>query len=493
MWTIFSLSNLYFALNVFSSLTLFAVAWLYLDAYRALDQKKELWKVAGFVVLGTAFLFRGMDLTGIVGTNLSEYQSLFKSLDLYIRTLGYLLLVTGLLVDPLQPKPSVSMVFLIAIPSLYFIQPFLAVVVAILYLRRASLGLERHIYPPAFAFFFLAVYETLFSLNLFRETTNLAYFNLLTPFGVVWYLQIIFLAFGIFFLARWVFRYLLKQFESQLFMIQMSLVLAIYLIVTVGFTGLLINNLKNQILLELTSQAKVLDYVFETKRGQLLSDAKLIARQGKVEDDLTHDSVVIFDSDGVVTFRAEDEERKGDSVSGDSLVKKIIEGKEGSNIVVKDGAASPLVYVVSGAPLISDGKVTGGVVVGDIVDNAYLEGFGKLTGLSAAIYGGNILAAGGTLGVKESAKEVKEKVLIKGETLSVESRWLNRSYLSVYSPMKDVDGNTVGMFFVGRPSVDVLSLASRTLEAVFLGTILLLFLSMIPAKLIAISISRQIK
>lgn len=493
MWSIFSLSNLYFAVNLFSALTLLAVSWLYWDAYKALNQKKELWKVFGFTILALSFLFRGMDLSGIVGTDISVYQTLFKNIDIYLRVLGYSILVVSLLIDPLQPKPKVSMFVLLAFPPLYFISPILAVFVAVLYLRRASLGLERHVYPPGVAFFFFAVYEVLFSLNLFRDTTNLINFNLLAPFGLIWYLQLASLAIAITFLAKWVFRYLLKQFESQLFMIQMGLVLAIYLVVTVGFTGLLINNLKNQILQELTSQAKVLNFVFDAKRSQLLSDAKLIAVTNQPETITTHDSLIIFDKDGVVTYRAEDTERKGDSISGDLLVKRILEGFDGSNTVVKDGVVSPIISIVSGTPILKDGVVVGGVLVGEIVDNSYLEGFSKLTGLSTAIYGGDTLSAGGTVGIKETSSAVKEKVLVKGETLSFENRWLNRSYLSVYSPMKDVDGNTVGMFFVGRPTVEVLALASRTLEIVFLGTIALLMLSMIPAKMISNSIAKQIK
>ena len=494
MWTIFALENLYFALHVFAGLTLFAVAWLYFDAWKALKTNREIWKIFAFIVLGTAFLFRGMDMRGIL---------LIQSIDIYLRVFGYLLLAIGLVIDPLQPKPKNMAIALISLPPLFFLSPILSSLIAILYLRRASIGLERHIYPPAISFFFFSAYELIFSLNNFRQTTNLNIFNLLAPFSLVWIVDLTFLFLAVLFLGRWVFRYLLKQFQSQLFMVMMSLVLSIYLIVTVSFTGLLLNNLKTQILQELTSEAKVLEFAFEAKKEELLSTAKLasnLLKSDPLQSNIlgpelvnNHDSFVVFDKDGVVTYRAEDNERKGDSISGDNLVKKVLEGKESSNIVVKDGVVAPTVMIVSGAPIVTDGKISGGVMVGELIDNSYLEGFSKLTGLKSAVYGGNILSAGGTVGILESNTKVKEGVLIKGETIALENRWLNTAFLSVYSPLKDVDGNAVGMYFVGRPQKEVLSLASKTLESVFLGTILLLLLSMIPAKLIANSITKQIR
>jgi methyl-accepting chemotaxis protein len=278
----------------------------------------------------------------------------------------------------------------------------------------------------------------------------------------------------------------------------MSLVLSIYLVVTVSFTGLLLNNLKEQILNELESQSNVLSFVFDAKKKELLSSAKLLSQNVEngieiASENGDHDMLVIFDKDGTVTYRGEDTERKGDSISSDPLVKRIIEGQEGSNVVVKDGVVAPTIILVSGSPIYKDGEISGGVIVGDLIDEAYLNGFSKLTGLKAAVYGGDTLSAGGIIGAKETKKEVKEKVLIKGEMYSLENNWLNRSFLSVYSPIKNVEGNVIGMVFVGRPQSEVLDLASRTLISIFAGTIFLLIMSMIPAGIIANYINKQIQ
>ena len=99
MWMIFALENLFFALHVFAGLTLFSVAWLYFDAWKALKANREIWKILGFIILGISFLIRGMEMRDI---------EILQNLDIYIRTFGYLLLVIGLIVDPLQPRPKVD-------------------------------------------------------------------------------------------------------------------------------------------------------------------------------------------------------------------------------------------------------------------------------------------------------------------------------------------------------------------------------------------------
>jgi hypothetical protein len=487
MWTIFSLENLFFAIHVFAGLTLFAVAWLYFDAWKETKINREILKIIGFIILGSSFLIRGVEMREI---------EILQNIDIYTRIIGYLVLIIALVVDPLQPKPKNRAIVFFSTVSLFFLSPILASVVAILYLRRASIGLERHLYPPAISFFAFSIYELVFSLKNFRETDNLNIFNLLAPYGTVWLIMILLLTSAILFIGRWVFRYLLKQFQSQLFMVLMSLVLCIYLIVTVGFTGLLLNNLKSQILQELSSQSKVLEFAFNAKKAETLATAKLLSKSDTSElegsDLSTNYNFLVFDENGVVTFRNEDNERKGDSISGDKLVKRVLSGKNDSNIVVSDGVVAPTITIVSGSPIINGEKVIGGVLVEEVIDDLYLEGFSKTTNLKAAVYGGNILSAGGQIGILENNETIKDKVLTKGETYALENKWLNRRFLSVYAPLKDVEGNTIGMYFVGRPQAEVLEIASKTLEMVFLGTIILLLLSMVPAKLIANNITKQL-
>ncbi|MEI8232817.1 MAG: hypothetical protein WCG44_03670, partial [bacterium] len=66
-----------------------------------------------------------------------------------------------------------------------FALPILAIMVAFLYWRRASIGLERHLKKVSIGFLFLALYELLGLSSLFRGSQSVAIFKLVAPFGVI--------------------------------------------------------------------------------------------------------------------------------------------------------------------------------------------------------------------------------------------------------------------------------------------------------------------
>ena len=116
MWTIFAFENLFFALNIFCSLVLFSVSWLYSDAYSASKNKRDIWKIIGFILLGVAFISRGLEMRNLI---------VFQTIDMYTRIAGYIFLIIGLIIEPLQEKPKLQALYLIAIPPLFLFRPCL--------------------------------------------------------------------------------------------------------------------------------------------------------------------------------------------------------------------------------------------------------------------------------------------------------------------------------------------------------------------------------
>lgn len=492
MWQAFTFENLYFALNVLAGLTFMLVAWLYFDAWKETERNVEKWKIMGFGLLGIAFFLRSLDLTQLVTSQITRLGELARYADHGFRSLGYFLIIIGLLSDPLQKKPKLHAFVAFGFGSLSFVSPLLSSLIALLYLRRSSIGLERHLYAPSISFFLLSFYELFFSLQSFSDTNNLFVFKLLSSFGVNWAVYTAFLTLSILIIGIWVIRYLLKQFETQIFIYQMLLIVLIYFSVTATFTGFLINDVKKLILSELSNENKVVVFATDSEKEKLLSEARYIVISKSLKTE--NDSLIKFDKNGVITFQAEDEERKGSSISSDNLVKEILSGKEVSDMYIKDGASNPVIMVRSGVPTYSDEeKIDGGVIVSEILDSAWVSGFEKNTNLKVSLYGGNVQSAGSDLGIKETNLKVLDNVLSKGREYSDETNYLNKNYLSSFSAIKDIYGNPIGMFFVGRPATDVLMLMVDTLEIIFASTLALLIVSIIPAKIISKSIARQIK
>ena len=534
MWIQFFLENFHFAVNLFAALVFFAASWLYLDAWTARKTLKDGLKVLGLLLLSLSYLVHGAFLEStivvepLVGYGVHEY--LMGS----IRIVGYLLFVVGLLIDPILPVPKTegvegelsakktSMMVSFGTVSAFF-YPFLPAVAALLYLRRATIGLEHHLKKVAVGFFAISISE-LFSLTtLYQQNPNPDVYRLVAPFGPLWVASHVILLLGTFLIGRWVFWYLMSRLMTQLFMIFTASVVLIFLVTTVTFTGLLLSNMQQEAIRQVATDAKVLLFTVDSKKAELVSDVEAFAQNPEVSHAVgektigvlprvteqflvaKHQSLlVVTDDHGVVLARGEDRDKVGDSLSDDPVVKRAVLGSSATSVVATDGVVAPQLSVRAASPIRgSDGKtVVGAVVAGVAIDAAFTDGIRDATGLEAAIYGGNIISAttihsadGATrlVGIHEEDPRVGETVLKQGSGLAIAREIANIPYFAAYEPLKDVDNTVIGMVFVGKPQIGVFQAAGHSIELTFFVTVVMIMLSVLPAYFIAKSIAYQLQ
>lgn len=525
--TQFVLVDSHFVLSLLAALVFFAIAWLYFDARDRLFFFGFLLLAISFVA-GAVIIDQALLAQSILGPGVAE---LIKNI---FRILGYLALITGHVVVPLQPLPNkgkhiiedsvrgvVGFGTVRSTLNAIFLLPVLAAATGFLYLRRATVGLENHLKPIALGFFLLSISE-LFGLSvLFRGTNNIALLNLVGPFGIFWVLERVFLLFSIFIFGRWVFGYLLKRFDTQLFMILATSSLLIFLTTTIFFTYATLNNLTQEAFDSLKIDSGVLSYSVESKKAELVSSAETIAQNPDIAlaitagdkkkiSDITspillakkESSLVVATSSGEILFKAEDPEFSGGSLSDNPLVKRAIGGSEASGISTKDGVTAPVVVISAAVPVKDSTGTVGAIMVGFDVDNAFVDGIRSATGLDTSIYADNVRSAttfvapdgvSRYIGIKEEKPEIKKMVLSDGKSFTGSVNILNVPYFANYSPLLDADGNPVGMLFTGRPQVGILQTAAHSIELTFLVTAALLILSLIPSYLISKYISNQIR
>jgi hypothetical protein len=536
MWNVFFLENIHFALNLFAALVFFAITWLYFDAWLGRRTFKDGLKIAGFSLISLSFLGNAINLE----SSILSASLIGENLNLFLREgtkfLGYTLLILGLLTDPLQFRPNhkenpnrKEKIFALPIllPNLGFINylafstPILAGGVAFLYLRRAAAGLETHLRRVSIGFYVLSFYELISFRALFQNVANVDIYNLVMPFGPIWLVEHSLLAIAIAILGQWVFSYLFKRLKTQLFMIFTSASMIIFLLTTVGFTGILLKNIQDETLKHLETNVKVLNYAIESKKAGNLSDAAVLAQTSQVIAGVTQEPksdlgkiaesflvsknqnfLIVINDAGKVIARGEEPERIGESYSNDPLVKRALLGESVSGIVLKDGIIAPQISVASAVPVKEGSEIVGCVMMGNLIDNAFVDGVKAATGLEAAIYGGNTLSATTFLladgksryiGIKEENNDIKSKVLDRGESYTGSIDILNTPYFASYLPLKDIDNNPVGMLFVGIPQIGILAVAAKSIEITFLITVVLLVSSIIPAYLISKYITYQIR
>ncbi len=527
---VFISQNLHFAINLFAALVCFAVFWLYFDAWLSRTKKKQTLLWLGFLLLCVSFLVQATVIEQAVLGN-SFLGNFSEGLSSAIRILGYLLIIFGQIRDPLQAVPTTEGLKLEKAPaisglgfisnSLVLLPPVGSLVCGLLYWRRATTGLEKHLRRVALAFFGLSLFELLSLSKFLQGSDNPFLYSLSSSFGLIWYLEQIVLVVSIALLGLWVWQYLVTRLQSQLFMIFTSAVLGIFLLTTVSFTFLLLNNIQNESLSNLATATNVLNYSLGSKKEEILSTTESLASNPdivralaekdhkklnslvqKLLETKAKSSILVTDESGMVLSRAEEPDRWGDSISDDPLTRRALVGLAGTSTVAQEGVLAPLVYIKSAVPVRDANKnIIGSLTSGVLIDNAFVDGVKTTTGLDSAIYAGNVrsattfLAADGKsrwIGVKEENPEIKDQVLKKGDTFKGSVEVLNRPFIGAYSPLRDVNNDIVGMIFIGKPQSSILLVAGKSIELTFLVAVLLISLSIIPSFLVSRYLSKQL-
>src|SRR5882762_7859502 len=188
MWLQFFAQNAHFAIYLFAALVCSGIAWLYIDAWSNRHKLKELCKWVGFASLGLSFLAQATVIEqSVLGRSLLGHVT--SGLIIIFRLVGYAGIITGNLIDPLQAVPqnkglvfdepeekkddspatkqpadsatdqptakaSLGIASFISLSSKWLL-PAGGLTVAVLYWRRATTGLERHLKPIARGFLLL--------------------------------------------------------------------------------------------------------------------------------------------------------------------------------------------------------------------------------------------------------------------------------------------------------------------------------------------------
>lgn len=507
MWQIFGLEIGRFSILVLAALVIFGLFWLYFDAWRERKNRRDVPLLIGLLLLSLSLLAQGMTLETqvLVSAWKGTWVDISRSGYLYLRAAAYICMILGLYLTPIEPRPALNAIFglgMITLP-LQFSLPVLAAFVALLYWRRASIGLEAHITRVALGFALLALYELLGLATLFRTTQTVWISRLVAPFGPINIMQYIILIIASYILARWTWYYLLKRLSTQLFMLTLSGAVGLSLLITGLFVSLLLKSVETESLQKLTGNAKVVASLIEEKKARLLSETKLLSIDSTVLASIVSGerkelipiikshmiqtgvtSIVVVNSEGKIILRGENEEERGTSLSEDGGVKKALKGETVSGFSSTSGIIGPEVRIQVVVPAGS-----GALVTSQTLDNAYVDGIKTTTGMSVSIYGDRVLSAttedsgdGETrlVGIKETDTLILENVWKKGRIFAQSTQLGEHKYLSGYIPLKDTSNTPIGVLQVAEPQVIALQTAGRAVQITFALVVAIIILLSFP-------------
>lgn len=553
IWLQFFQQNLHFAVFTFTALVFFAVAWLYFDAWLNGKAKKEFLKWLGFGIAGTSFLVQALIIEQSTLENVLLGDGASTTVHV-MRLIGFGMILAAQVIDPLQPVPKLrglqqdepapisnsgdqtypsneskdnetknaSAWYAPVGIGAQALLPIAAFAIAVLYFRRATTGLERHLKKVAYAFAAYTLAEMLQLVSFLRDTDNPLLYDVVRLYGPLWSLQHLVLLIGSLYLGHWVWSYLTKRFFSQLLMIFVLTIGAVFLIISIGFTALLVKDIRGNAIKNLEVSTQVLNYAFNAKQSEASAAAEQVATSQAISEaviakdhqklveltknyltDKKQSELIITDQAGQVLLRASDTERWGDSISSDPLIKRALLGQGKSGVVVDEGVNVPSLQVRSAAIVKSANGVTiGTVVTGLNLDSAFISGIKQSTGLDSALYAGTTLAAttrvdkdgkARSVGTKLSNDAISEQVLKNGKTYSGSVSVANQEFIASFVPVKDPDNVPVAILSVDRSESSVLETAGKSIELTFILTSVLLVLSVVPVYMITRNLVKQIR
>lgn len=371
-------------------------------------------------------------------------------------------------------------------------------------------------------FLLLALYELCELSFQLRGTLNPSLFNLVKAFGPLWLAAEVLLLAAAAVMGRWVWKYLVERFVSQLYIVFTAITLAIFAVITVSFTFLLLSNLQNSALNNMQTASKVLNYALQSKEAATLADAQSVAANPQVITAIQNSdhqtlksiesnflsskhvaSMIITTSSAQVLLRAEDPSHWGDSISSDTLVRRALIGDSVSTIATAQGVLAPVVTIRSSVPVeTASHAIVGSVTVAADLNNAFVDGLKSATGLDTSIYSGKTLSATTFLSpdgvtrwtdVTEDNTAVTNRVLHQGRTFKGTTSILNQQFLGVFTPLTDINNSVVGMLFIGQSQAAVLQTIGHSIELTFIIAAVLLVLTILPAYYLAKYIAKQLK
>jgi len=264
----------------------------------------------------------------------------------------------------------------------------------------------------------------------------------------------------------------------------------------------------------------------------LLKDQENKSLSGLVKEKLENirkeydmDILTLMDSQGRVILRTNSSDNRGDSLSEDLMVKHVILTEKSSvgtvifeseRLEVEGGGllercsefGEPRGMLIGSAePIIIDGNLIGIIQMGNLVNGATEKVDRIRDGVfenkqykgipvgTATFFMGDMRIStnvmdekgGRAVGTRVS-DEVAEHVLNKGLSWTGRAWVVNAWYLSQYDPIKDPDGNIIGMIYVGELEQKYLDMRTHAV----LSYLSVIMLSMVVAFILLLMITRGI-
>ena len=497
----FLLNNLHFFLEILGALVFLIVAWLAFDAFIIRKNFLTASRMIGFLLLAVWQIIHALHSSSDV-LNFVAYAFCFGGI-------GFVLF--NIAKEAAVERPEFKAVLFLP-PLVALQQPFDVAIaigfflITLVSFRQYKRELKKSLMPFWIGFLFLSLGALA---SVFYTQDSLS---------AVWAIGHLLGLIGFFALAAWVWSYLQLRIREELLLVFISFALLMAVTVSLTFSTILISRIETQTKNSLLTDVKVLDLAILRLQEEALAKTRLLASRTDIKKNLEENNflqlekianellqeeklgfLIVLDKEGYVVLRAHALTKKEDNLSNERAVAKALEGE---SFVTIEASPVEKFSIRAASPIMKNGEMIGAIVAGFPLDNVLADSIKRITGLEVSIFENNIRVAttafnpdGKTrsVGIKQTDVLVTQTVLEKGQDITLSTTILSRPYLASYLPIRNTEGNIVGMISAAKPQQEILETANTTNRLTLIVVVIIMLTLTLPIYFITRRLSEEIK
>jgi len=358
---------------------------------------------------------------------------------------------------------------------------------------------------PLLGYVFLAVSTFFLFLNRLPDLDIVFLFYQTQAFSWAFYLSILGLLVGFIFLAVWSWNFIKLRTFLRTYVVFLFLTILISSLGSLVFTLRIFTVVEDNNLNLMAQGAQAQYYVMTEKADNALFVSRTLSNDPRVTADFNNldqleivaqeyydsadlDIMRVYNKFGEVILSPHDERDIGRLFNEDKMVSYVLGEK--SQIKTFDqeaGVLSPVIIARGIYPVMINGSIQGAIEAAYRMDTAFVDYSKERTSLDVTIYTDSTRSASTIttqddvsrwVGTEETDQEVISEVLQKGELYSTRLDRLGIEYYSAFLPIRNTDGNIIGIVSVGVPTYILFESTRTQLVTTFLiGAVISLFVA----------------
>jgi len=212
------------------------------------------------------------------------------------------------------------------------------------------------------------------------------------------------------------------------------------------------------------------------------------------------DSMVFTDYNGIAVFRSHSDVT-GDNISNRAVIRRALVGIVSNGFYYEETAMFPYTIHCC-SPVIKNGYVVGALSLGSNINSEeYVDNLHKMTGMHFSLYKDDVILMtsfrdssgrrSNELNIDDL--QITDAVLQKGESVIVQMEIFGSPYMTMYWPIKDFNGDTIGMWSAAMPMDRQTKETNRVLLIIFLCSIGIISIFALAASFIGRRISLPVR